>query len=150
MTTAPPVTVDWIRFTIDGDEFTLSPSPDFVLHVTVIHGGRGGPALGYCLAVHLIPLREQDFAAVARCETRAREVAARLGVGKAVRHNFALEAGLDGEDLPHNRLDVPCLQVTSVDPPEFDDDEPLPSVRVFTAKMVAAADGAAYRMRKVG
>jgi len=157
MTTAPPVTIDWVRFTADGDEFTLSPSPDFDLRVTVVHGEWAGyldpltigPVPGYSLAVNLVPLHPHDFAAVARCEVRAREVAALLGAERVERRSFAMEAGLDGEGLPYNRMEAPRLQLVPADPPEFDDDGPVPFVRVFTAKMVAV-DGVAYTMRQAG
>lgn len=156
MTTAPPATIDWIRFTIDGSDFTLSPSPDFVLHLTVVRGEWDGfldpLTIGpsdFTLTVDLLPLRPHDFIAVARCEMRAREVAARLGTGRLARSDFALEAGLDGEGRPYNRMKVPRLQLMAADLPEFDDDQPSPFVRVFTARVVVDSAGVAYTMRRV-
>ncbi|MGW5633963.1 hypothetical protein [Streptomyces sp. NPDC003832] len=156
MTTAPPGTIDWIRFTIVGAAFTLSPSPDFDLRLAVVHGERTGyqdpltvgPLPSYSLAVDLIPLRPHDFAAVARCEARAREMATRLGVADVDRYDFALEAGLGGEGLPYNRMEAPRLQLVAADLPEFDGDEPLQFVRVLTARMVADSAGVAYVMRQ--
>lgn len=156
MTTAPAATIDWIRVTLDdGSDVTLSPSPDYELCVTVVHEKWDGfpepltigARLGYRLAVDLIPLRPQDFAAVARCEARAGEMAARLGAGSVQQSSFALEAAIGGEGRPYSRMEVPCLQLTSIDPPEFDEDDPLPFVRVLTARMIADGDGVAYRMR---
>lgn len=156
MTTAPPVTVDWIRFTVDRAEFTLSPSPDFDLRVTVVHSGWDGyldpltmgPVPGFSLAVDLIPLQPHDFIAVARCEARDREVAERLGADRVERRTFAAEAGLGGERLPYNRMQMPHLQLAASNLPEFDDDGPLPFVRVLTAKMIADGAGVAYTMRQ--
>ncbi|MER7053507.1 hypothetical protein [Streptomyces sp. NPDC000351] len=147
MTTVAPVSVTWIRLIGDGVNITLTPSPDFDLLLTedrVEYDGHLDPLTvrlppDLSMSVDLVPLRQFDGDGVLRCETRAREVAAQLGVGRAVRGEFALEAALDGEQLPYNRVEVPRV---------LDDEEPLPAVRVFTAKILAA-DGVAYMLRQV-
>ncbi|MHC3450736.1 hypothetical protein [Streptomyces prasinus] len=156
MTTAPPPSIAWVRLTVDGADFTLTPSPDIDLRLTVnrveydgyLDPLTVGPPPGFSLAVDLIPLRLLDGDGVFRCEAQAREVAARLGTGSPVLREFALEAALDGEDLPYNRVEAPRLLPVSADPPTLDEDGPGPFVRVFTAKVPAGVD-TAYTLRRV-
>lgn len=148
MTTAPPVTVEWIRLTIGDDEVILKSSPGVDLWLTVDHVAYEGylnlptrePASQYRFSVDLIP---SNIEAAVRCESQAREVATRLGLDGPVLRDFALEAALGGEDLPYNRVSVPRLC-----PVLDDEDLPVPSVRVFTAK-AESAGGHAYTMRLV-
>lgn len=145
MTTVAPVSIAWIRLFTDGVDFTLSPSPGIDLRLAVdrveydgyLEPLTVGPLSGLSMSVDLIPLRPLDSDDVARCETQAREVTARLGVGRATQREFALEAALIGEGLPYNRVEAPRLYLPSDELPAFDDDQPLPAVRVFTAKVPA-------------
>ncbi|MFF3928298.1 hypothetical protein [Streptomyces hirsutus] len=156
MTTAVSPSIDWIRLTIGGDDFTLAPSPDIDLRLTlnrIEYDGyldplTVGPPPGFSLTVDLIPLRPLDGDGVFRCEAQAREVAARLGTGSPVLRQFALEAALDGEDLPYNRVEVPHLLPVLDDPPTLDEDGPEPFVRVFTAKVPSGSESV-YTMRRV-
>jgi hypothetical protein len=156
MTTATAPSVAWIRLTVDGSDFTLTPSPDIDLRLTVkrIEYDRYldpltvGPPPGFSLTVDLIPLRPLDDDGVFRCKAQAREVAARLGTGSPVLREFALEAALAGEDLPYNRVEAPRLLPVSDDPPELDESGPEWFVRVFTAKVPAGVE-TTYTLRHV-
>ena len=152
MTTATRTSIDWVRLTLDGADITLSPSPDIGLRLTVDRVGydgyldplTAGPPLGFSLSVDLIPLRPHEGY---RCEALAREVAARLGIGSPVLREFALEAALNGDGLPYNRMEVPHLLACN-ELPVLDDDGSEFFVRVFTAKMLPD-DGVAYMLRMV-
>lgn len=156
MTTAAPLSVAWVRLAVDGSEFTLTPSPDIELRLTVNRNEYEGyldpltigPPPGLTLAVDLIPLRPLEDDSVIRCEATAREVARRLGLSDLMLHEFALEAALDGEGLPYNRMEVPRLLLASDDPPTLDEDVPESFVRVFTAKVPSNA-AVAYTVRQV-
>lgn len=151
MTTPAPSIVDWIRLTIGDDEVTLEPSPGIDLHLTVetvpcegyLDPVTRGPDPQLRFSVDLIP---SSGAAAVRCESQAREVAARLGLGGPMMRDFALEAALGGEGLPYNRVQAPRLRLIPGGPPTPDDVDL--SVRVFTAK-VESVDGHAYTMRLV-
>ncbi|MFJ1648033.1 hypothetical protein [Streptomyces sp. NPDC088258] len=156
MTTATAPSVDWVRLTVDGSDITLTPSPDIDLRLVVgrvEHDGpldpiTTGPLPGFSLSVDLVPLHPLDRDAVFRCEMQAREVAVLLGTSSPTRGGFTVEAALGGEGWPHERLEVPRLYLTPTEPPDFDAAQPLPVVRVFTAKMVAT-EGVAYTLRRV-
>lgn len=156
MTTAVSPSIDWIRLTVDGADFTLASSPDIDLRLTVNrieYDGHLDPLTvglppGFSLTVDLIPLRPLDGDGVFRCEAQAREVAARLGAGSPVLREFALEAALDGEGLPYNRVEAPRLLPVSADPPTLDEFGPEWFVRVFTAKVPAGVE-TVYTMRHV-
>lgn len=153
MTTAASPSVAWIRLTVEGGDLLLAPSPGVELRLTeyrVDSGGRLNPLaparpLGFSMTVDLVPL---DGSSVLRCERHARDVAAWLGVGCLSPGEFSMEVAVDGEDLPYNRMEVPRLYLASGEPPAFDYDQPLPSVRVFTAR-VPAGVGTAYTLRRV-
>lgn len=156
MTTAAPPSVAWVRLAVDGSEFTLTPSPDIELRLTVNRNEYDGyldpltigPPPGLTLAVDLIPLRPREDDSVFRCEAMVCEVAGQLGLGGRVLHEFALEVALGGEGLPYNRMEVPRLLLASDDPPALDEDGPESFVRVFTAKVPSDA-AVAYTVRQV-
>ncbi|WP_369212715.1 hypothetical protein [Streptomyces flavofungini] len=156
MTTAAPVSVDWIRLTIGDDHLTVEPSPGIDLHLAVQSVEYGGyldpltrsPRPSLRLSVRLVP---RGIDAAVRCETQAREVAARLGTRQsafAAVRMFSLEAALGGEGLPYNRVTAPRLILVPGPEPLLDEDLPVPSVHVFSAK-AHPEDGHAYTMRLV-
>lgn len=153
MTTAAAPSVTWVRLTVDGAYFTLAPSPDFTLRLTLLDVEPDElpsrmvrtPPSERRVIVDLLPRGKE---AAIRCETQAREVAAHLGLGNAVLHEVAMEAALDGEDLPYNRVEVPRLLPVAEDPPTLVDG-PEPFVRAFTAKMLSGSD-VECTMRRVG
>lgn len=156
MTTAAPVSVDWVRLTIGGDEFTIEPSPGIDLHLAVqpveyegyLDPLTLGPRPELRMSVHLVP---RGTEAVVRCESRAREVAERLGAYRsalAAVPVFSLEAGLGGEGLPYNRVAAPRLILIPGPEPLLDEDLPVPSVHVFSAK-AHPEEGHTYTMRLV-
>lgn len=164
MTTAAHPSVDWVRLTIGDDDFTLDPSPGIELRLSVASVPYDGyvdllarpPAPQLHMAVDLVPsdaeaiVHRETQARIARCEAQARDVAARLGaVGpvSAPLREFSLEAALGGEGLPYNRMAVPRLLLVSGEPPMFDEDQFVPAVRVFTAK-VPTGSGSAYTLTR--
>lgn len=157
MTTTAPASVDWIRLTIDGDEIALDPSPGIELRLAVYPVESDGYADLLAAAspaklrvgVDLIPA---DAAAVFRCESEARRVAALLGANGGPLEplrEFALEAALGGKGLPYDRVSVPRLTLTPGGPPFLDEEQQAPGVRVFTATPHAADDGSKYTMWRV-
>lgn len=141
MTTAPPVTVDWVRLKVD-DEFAVEPSPGIELALSVkpvdydgyLDPLTRGPAPRLHLSLHLIPTGTE---AIVRCESQARRILEQLGAptsASAPLRDFSLEAALGGENLPYNRVSAPRLALTPGEPPVFDEDLPVPSVHVFAAK----------------
>ncbi|MFJ2697405.1 hypothetical protein ACIO5Z_14425 [Streptomyces rochei] len=155
MTPVAPASIAWIRLVFDGADLTLTPSPDIDLLLTVdrveydgyLDPLTSGPPLGLSMSVDLVPMRPLDSDGVLRCEAQARQVAAQLGVGRQARGEFTLEAALDGEGLPYNRVEAPRLYLASDELPVFDDEQPLPAVRVFTAKVPTGAEPA-YTLRR--
>jgi hypothetical protein len=155
MTTVADPSVAWVRLAIDGGAITLTPASDVDLRLTVdrvdydgyLDPLTVGPPPGFSMSVDLIPLRPHEGDVIRRCEAQAREVAARLGAGRAMQREFAMEAALSGEPLPYNRVEAPRLYLASSELPEFDDDQPLPAVRVFTAKVPRGVE-TAYMLRR--
>ncbi|QQM45230.1 hypothetical protein [Streptomyces liliifuscus] len=148
MTTATAVTVDWVRLAIGDDEITVEPSPGIELALSVKpveHDGyldplTRGPAPRLHLSLHLIPTGTE---AIVRCESQARRILEQLGAPAsacAPMCDFSLEAALGGEGLPYNRASAPGLTLTPGEPPVFDEDLPVPSVHVFTAKAHGASE----------
>ena len=155
MTTTLPATVDWIRLTIGDEQIELVPSPDVQLRLAVepveyegyLDPLTAGPPTKLYASVDLVPLNAR---AVHRCEARAGEAAGQLGVYEPATsplREFALEAGLSGEGLPYNRVAAPRLHLVPGPPPMFDEDQPVPSVRVFTAHLVPDLDGTCWLTR---
>jgi hypothetical protein len=153
MTTAAAPSIAWIRLTLDGVDFTLAPSPGIELRLAVnpveydgyLDPLVRGPLPELHVVVDLLP---RNAASVIRCETQAREVAARLDLGSPVMREFGLEAALDGKGLPHNRMEAPRLLLVPDGPPTLDDDGSEPFVRVFTAKVPSGSESA-YTLRLV-
>lgn len=142
MTTAAPASVTWIRLVVDGAEFTIEPSPGIALSLSAdlseydgyLDPLTRGPRPELHLSVALIPAND---AAIMHCETQARRILNRLGAKRPAAmalHEFSLEAALDGEGLPYNRVSAPRLHLIPGADPAFDADLPVPSVHVFTAK----------------
>jgi hypothetical protein len=150
MTTAALTSVTWIRLTVGVQRIDLAPEQDVALRLVVLpveYEGyldplTVGPQSELHVSVDLVP---EKASAVGRCEQFAREVATGLGAFEpplAALHEFSLDAGLDGEGLPYNRVTVPKLLLIPGSPPMFDEDQPVPAVRVFTAKAASTPDGA--------
>lgn len=151
MTTAAPVSVDWIRLTVGGEVLTIEPSPGIELRLTVDsveHEGyleplTRGPALQLHFSVDLIPA---DTDAIIRSENEAVRISKRLDArNPMLLRTFTLEAALGGEGLPCNRITAPRLHRVPGGQPHFDGDQPVPAVRVFAAKVPAGSD-VAYMM----
>ncbi|MFJ8929208.1 hypothetical protein ACIRLA_21785 [Streptomyces sp. NPDC102364] len=148
MTTAAPASVDWIRLAVDGTEFTIEPSPGIDLSLSVKTSGYDGhlepltrgPSPQLHLSVALVPTGSE---AAFRCESSALRILERLGAAKPATmplREFSLEAALGGEGLPYNRVSAPRLYLIPGEPPVFDEDLPVPSVHVFTAKVPTGAE----------
>lgn len=91
------------------------------------------------LALDLIPRTGE---AIARCEVLAARILDWLGARESALTplpEFTLEAALGGEGLPYNRVTAPRLTIVPSGPPVFDGDQPLPGVRVFSAKAPSAS-----------
>lgn len=157
MTTAVSPSLDWIRLTIDGDEVTLAPSPGFWVRLLVTPVPYDGyldplaapPPPQIRFTVDLVPTGVEP---VARCETEARRVARALAEAHAtggLLSEFSLEAALSGEGLPYNRVSAARLRLATVGPPAYDEDQAVPSVRVFAATAHADGVGSKYQMRIV-
>lgn len=151
MTTTAPVSVDWIRLTIGDEELTIEPSPGIELRLTVkpveyegyLEPLTRGPAPQIHFSVDLVPA---DTDAIIRSENEAVRILERLDArNPMLLRMFTLEAALGGEGLPYNRVTAPKLQLAISEPPHFDDDQPVPAVHVFTAKVPAGSD-VAYTM----
>lgn len=156
MTTATRTTVDWVHLTLGDEEITLSPMPDIELRL-IVESNPDGPNLDMLtpssspelqVAVDLIPT---DRSTVAQCESWAARVGAQLGTKAGpwdALREFSLEATLSGGGLPYSRVSVPRLTSTPGPAPFLDEDEPLPGIRVFTAKARASSDGSKYRLHR--
>ncbi|MGW0780299.1 hypothetical protein [Streptomyces sp. NPDC002913] len=154
MTTATLTTVDWVRLTLGDEEITLSPAPGIELRL-IVESAPDDPAPDTLtpprspelkVAVDLIPT---DRSTVAQCESWAARMGAQLGTQAGPwddLREFSLEAALSGEGLPYSRVSVPHLTIIPGPAPFLDEDEPLPGVRVFTAKARTSSDGSKYRM----
>ncbi|WP_327222964.1 hypothetical protein OG229_02155 [Streptomyces platensis] len=139
MTTAAPTSVEWIRITIGGCEFTIEPLPGIDLCLTLemveLDGGFHAPLtrgldVEHRISVALAPSTPE---AIFQCEGQARDILNRLGAKSATTREFSLEAALGGEGLPGNRVSAPRLLLTPGDP--VFEELPVPSVPVFTAKI---------------
>ncbi len=160
MTTAALPSVDWIRLTIGDHRIDLMPSPgiEFRLTVEPVPDDRAFRVLGpprppeLQVAVDLIPGAGASVSweeAVAACESKAAQLAGQLGAEApplAPLKEFSLEAALGGEGLPYNRVSVPRLTLKPSGPPQLDEDQPLPGVRVFTAIARPGDDGSQYAL----
>lgn len=156
MTTATLTTVDWVRLALGGKEISLSPAPGVELRL-IIDTAPEGEGLGLLttppppelqVAVDLIPT---DRSTVAQCESWAARIGAQLGTQAGPwddLREFSLEAALGGEGLPYSRVSVPHLAITPGPAPFLDEDEPLPGVRVFTAKARTGSDDSKYRLHR--
>lgn len=161
MTTATRTTVDWVRLTLGDEEIRLFPAPGIELRLILdsISDDRVPRLVGFDaltppgppelrVAVDLIPT---DRSAVAQCESWAARVGAQLGTKAGLwdaLKEFSLEAALSGGGLPYSRVSVPHLTITPGPAPLLDEDEPLPGIRVFTAKARASSDGSKYRLHR--
>ncbi|MFD5208366.1 hypothetical protein ACFWNF_15750 [Streptomyces anulatus] len=156
MTTATLTTVDRVRLTLGDEEITLSPMLGIELRLIIESAPDGltrdmltppsSPELK--VAVDLIPT---DRGTVAQCESWAARVGAQLGTKAGPRDalkEFSLEAALSGEGLPYSRVSVPHLTITPGPAPFLDEDEPLPGIRIFTAKARTSSDGSKYRLHR--
>ncbi|WPO70184.1 hypothetical protein [Streptomyces sp. KN37] len=151
MTTAAAPSVTWVRLMADGVDFTLAPSPGVTLRLTLLDVEPDELPLSRTSPLErrvIIDLLPRDTEAAIRCETQARELAARIGLDSAVLHEVAMEAALDGEDLPYSRVEAPRLLPVAEGPPTLEVDGPESFVRAFTAKMLSDG-GVAYTMRRV-
>ncbi|WP_199888913.1 hypothetical protein [Streptomyces badius] len=156
MTTATRTTVDLVRLTLGDEEITLSPAPAIELRL-IVESASDSPSLDVLtppsspelkVAVDLIPT---DRSSVAQCESWAARVGAQLGTKAGpwdALREFSLEAALSGEGLPYGRVSVPHLTITPGPAPFLDEDEPLPGIRIFTAKARTSRDGSKYRLHR--
>jgi len=156
MTTAALTSVAWIHLTVGVQRIELAPEQDIALRLVVLpveYEGyldplTVGPPPELHVSVDLVP---EKASAVGRCEELAREVATRLGAFEpplALLRDFELEAGLDSEGVPYNRVTVPKLLLVPGPSPVFDEDQLVPAVRVFTAKAGSTPNGA-YLLTRV-
>lgn len=159
MTTAAPVTVDWIRLALGDEEIDLAPQPGIELRLLVdavpydgyLDPLTLGPAPEVQFTVDLV-LTKVDFDAwqvAQRCESEARRVAKALGSflpATGALRNFSLEAALGGEGLPYNRVTAPQLTLNAGEPHEVEEHGER-AVRVFTATALADDNGNTYTMR---
>jgi hypothetical protein len=162
MTTAALPAVGWIRLTIGGDRIDLTPSPGMQLRLIVepVPDDRSFGVLEMPrpavlrVCVDLIPVEGASVSwaqAVAACESKAAEIARRLGADApplTPLRQFSLEAALGGDGLPYNRASVPRLTLDPFGPLLLDEDQPLPGVRVFTATARPGDDGIQYLLTR--
>lgn len=154
MTTAAPTSVDWVRFQFGDRRIDLRPPAGIQLRL-IVEPERDEQGFGLLdspllprlqVAVDLIPVKV-DYDTVARCEWEAGRIAAELGAYDpplALLREFSLEAGLSGDGLPYDRVSIPRLTLLPSGPPELDEDQPLPGVRIFTATVHASDGGSQY------
>jgi hypothetical protein len=149
------MSVDWVRLAADGNETLVEPSPGIELRLTgempeyegYLDPLAIGPSPRFHLALDLIPQTDE---AIARCERLAARILEWLGArGSALTPlpEFTLEAALGGEGLPYNRVTAPRLILVPSGPPVFEEDQPLPGVRVLTAK-APSVSGTVYVMTR--
>ncbi|MFJ4785172.1 hypothetical protein [Streptomyces sp. NPDC088794] len=161
MTTAAPVSVEWIRLTIGGEEIELARSPGIeprLLVDPVEYDGyldpltRGpDPKMRFTVDLVLTDTDEDPGWVAQRCEAEARRVAESLGAPLPTlgsRRDFSLEAGLGGEGLPYNRVSAPRLVLNPGMPHTIEEGGEV-AVRVFTATALADDRGTKYQMRLV-
>lgn len=162
MTTAALPSVEWIRLTVGDDRIDLAPSPGIELRLVVepVPDDRSFGVLEMPrpatlrVCVDLIPVEGESVSwadAVVACESKAAEIAGRLGAGAsplAPLREFSLDATLAGEGLPYNRASVPRLALKPFGLLLLDEDQPLPGVRVFTATARPNGNGIQYVLTK--
>ena len=155
MTTAAPTSVDWVRLTVGGDEISVDPAPGIELRLAIeVPDDEGyldpltvGSSPQLHIALDLIPRTSE---AIARCEMTAVRILERLGVREsalAPLREFSLKAALGGDGLLYDRVEAPRLVLKPSGLPSFDDDQPVPAVRVFAAGAPSSRD-AVYVMTR--
>lgn len=159
MTTAVHPSVDWIHLTIGDRKIGLEPSTGIELRLIVepVPDDRAFDVLEVPrpaelrVVVDLIPnLILGGMSALSRCESEAARVAAAVGSGAsalAELRKFSLEAALGGEGLPYSRVSVPRLTLEPDSAPYFDEDQPLPGLRVLAATAHAFSGDTKYSLR---
>lgn len=159
MTTAAPVTIKWIDLVVGGERIEIAPLPGIeprLLVDAVPYDGyldpltRGpNPEVRVTIDLVLTETGPGAWLAAQHCETEARRVAEALGVflpPTAALRNFSLEAALDGEDLPYNRMSAPQLALKPGEPHEVEERGER-ALRVFTATALADSNGTKYTLR---
>jgi hypothetical protein len=141
MTTAVPTSVDWVRLAVGGDEISVEPAPGIELRLAIeVTDDEGyldpltaGPSPRLHIALDLLPRTHE---AIARCEMMAARILERLGSHEsalAPLREFSLKAALGGDGLLYDRVTAPRLILKPSGLPFFDDEQPVPAVRVFAA-----------------
>lgn len=154
MPTIALTSVDWICLTIGDRQIGVAPSLGVRLRLLgdAVPVDRGFGLLDpprpaeLRVAVDLIPT---DAGAVHRCELEARRIATELEAHASplgLLREFSLEAALSGDEVPYSRVSVPRLTLLPGEPPVLDEDQPVPSVRVFTATAHEVAPGRRAKM----
>lgn len=160
MTTAAPVTIKWIDLMPGSERIEIAPLPGIeprLLIDAVPYDGcldpltRGpDPEVQVTLDLVLTETGPGAWLVAQRCEAEAQRVAETLGVflpATAALRNFSLEAALDGEALPYNRVSVPRLALKPGEPHEVEE-RGEHAVRVFTATALSGDNGTKYTLRQ--